>query len=210
MKLRIAEAFTSIQGEGHLAGKRMRFIRFAGCSISSCPMHPVNDNTCDTNWKTSWTCQSAQEISAEARDALREVGQTGWACITGGEPTDQFEAFNFLAGEIRALGMQLNIQTAGTRIVPCPWDWLSVSPKVPRELLRQDFGQELKIVYRGQGMDELEDWFRNTKFWNYYLMPHWQDGKSNVEETVEAVHRAYEHGLRFELTTQAHKAWGVR
>lgn len=209
MKLRLAEQFVSLQGEGHLAGKRTAFIRFAGCSVHTCPMHPVNDNTCDTDWKTRYACGEG-EISGLARWALGEVGQGGWVSITGGEPTDQFEAFNFLAGEVRALGMQLNIQTAGTRIVPCPWDWLTVSPKVPRELLRQDFGQELKIVYRGQGMDELEDWFRNTKFWNYYLMPHWGAGGPNMQETVEAVHKAYERGLRFELTTQAHKTWGVR
>lgn len=207
MKLRIAETFTSLQGEGHLAGKRMHFIRFAGCSIHTCPMHPVNGNTCDTDWKSR---QVVEDISGLADEALAAVGIGGWVSITGGEPTDQFDAFNFLAGEVRARSMQLNIQTAGTRIVPCPWDWLTVSPKAPREATLQDFGQELKLVYTGQSAEELDDWHRSTKFWNYYLMPFWGPGGPNTKETIAAVHAAYERGHRWELTTQQHKAWGVR
>lgn len=209
MKLRIAETFTSIQGEGHLTGKRMYFVRFGGCTVHSCPMHPVNGNTCDTDWKTRSTL-GVEQISALADVALGSVGVGGWVSVTGGEPTDQFDAMNYLAGEVRSRGMQLNIQTAGTRIVPCPWDWLTVSPKASRNKILQDFGQELKIVYTGQTLDELEDWFRSTKFWNYYLMPFYGPSGPNTDATIEAVHRAYERGLRFELTTQAHKTWAVR
>jgi organic radical activating enzyme len=207
MKLRLAETFTSLQGEGHLAGKRMYFIRFAGCSVNSCPMHPVNGNTCDTDWKSR---QVVEDISAVADKALGVVGVGGWVSITGGEPTDQVDAFNFLSGEIRARGMQLNIQTAGTKIVTCPWDWLTMSPKANRSSIKQDFGQELKLVYTGQTADELDEWYMTTKFWNYYLMPFWGPAGPNTTDTIAAIHAAYERGYRWELTTQQHKFWGVR
>lgn len=50
MKVRIAETFTSIQGEGSELGTPMHFVRLAGCSVSSCPLHPASSNLCDTNW----------------------------------------------------------------------------------------------------------------------------------------------------------------
>lgn len=209
MKLRIAEIFTSIQGEGHLVGKRMRFIRFAGCGVFSCPLHPVNGNTCDTNWAGRESYDQAG-MSELADDALCEVGPGGWVSITGGEPSDQFDAMNFLAGEIRGRGMQLNIQTAGTRIIPCPWDWLTVSPKASPAKTLQNFGQELKLVYTGQTIEELREWHQSTKFWNYYLMPHWGSPGPNTLETIEAIHSAHKAGMTWELTTQAHKQWGVR
>lgn len=209
MKLKLAETFTSIQGEGHLAGKRMFFIRFAGCNIADCPMHPVNANTCDTNWMTQQTLDGAGALSALADVAQREVGVGGWVSITGGEPTNQFEAMNFLAGELRNRQLQLNIQTAGQAIIPCPWDWLTVSPKGSRAKMRQDFGQELKLVYTGQSLGELIAWYNSTKFWNYYLMPYWENGRCNMKETVDMVHAAYQEGMRWELTTQMHKWAGI-
>lgn len=209
MMLKLAETFTSIQGEGHLTGKRMFFIRFGGCTVSQCFMHPVNTNTCDTAWKPKAKLDK-EGIDALVGEALKEVGVGGWVSVTGGEPTDQAQSMNYLIGELRGKGMQVNIQTAGLKIIPCPWDWLTVSPKGTLEETKQDFGQELKIVYTGQSLDELEQWFKGTKFWNYYLMPYWKDGKSNVEETVEAVHKCFEQGLRFELTQQTHKWANVR
>lgn len=209
MKLKLTEAFTSIQGEGHLAGKRMFFIRFAGCNVASCRMHPVNLNTCDTVWNSNKVLDSESAITALAEEALRVVGVGGWVSITGGEPANQFEAMNFLAGELRRHQMQLNIQTSGGTIIPCPWDWLTVSPKMPRKDLRQDFGQELKLVYSGQTFAELQSYYHTTKFWNYYLMPYWENGKCNMEEVISVIHGAYDMGMRWELTTQMHKWAGI-
>ena len=82
--MKIAETFTSIQGEGHLTGKLMRFIRLAGCNVRTCPMHPINKPAapCDTDWSMS----SIGDPERMAAEALDEVGPNGWVCITGGEP----------------------------------------------------------------------------------------------------------------------------
>jgi 7-carboxy-7-deazaguanine synthase len=210
--LKIAETFTSIQGEGHLTGKLMRFIRLAGCNVRTCQMHPINKPAapCDTDWSMSGT-GDAERLAAEALD---EVGPNGWVCITGGEPLEQPEAVAALIAELKRRGLLVNIQTSGTHWVTCPWDWLTVSPKGP---LVQTFGNELKVVYRGQPDDELATLFDGSKFWNYQLMPLCSPGllaghpvRFNTAETIAAVKRMNKRGQPWELTTQAHKWWGVR
>jgi 7-carboxy-7-deazaguanine synthase len=207
--VKIAEVFTSIQGEGHLTGKLMRFIRLAGCTVTQCPLHPANKarvGECDTDWRYK-TTEDPERLAAEALD---EVGPNGWVSITGGEPMDQADAVGALVGELKRRGLQVNIQTSGTRWIACPWDWLTVSPKCAPDDLVQTFGQELKVVYTGQSDDELSQLYRRSKFWNYYLMPLWRDGSHNVTATIEAIRRLNSAGQPWELTTQAHKWWGIR
>lgn len=204
MKLKLAEKFLSIQGEGHLTGKPMFFIRFAGCNVRSCPMHPTQANLCDTDWSMKAVLDQ-KGIEELAREARTMVGPHGWVSLTGGEPTDQMDALCYLVGELRALNLQVNIQTSGVRLIPCPWDWLTVSPKTSLDKLAQRFGQELKLVYDGQPDAEVRAWKDGTKFWNYYLMPLDRGGKRNTYDTINAVLR---NG--WELTTQAHKWWGVQ
>ena len=210
--MKISETFTSIQGEGHLSGKVMHFIRLAGCNVRTCPMHPINKPAapCDTDWSFH-EHGNAETLAAEA---LNAVGPSGWVCITGGEPMEQPQAVADLIGELKRRGLLVNIQTSGTLWVTCPWDWLTVSPKGP---LMQTFGQELKVVYRGQSDDELAALYGASKFWNYYLMPLCSPGlyagdpiRFNTDETIAAVRRMNKRGQPWELTTQAHKWWGVR
>lgn len=205
MKLKLAETFVSIQGEGHLTGKPMFFIRFAGCSVRSCNLHPSNLDLCDTDWSMKALLDHEDHIEQLAVQARDLMGHQGWVSITGGEPTDQMDALGFLVSELRRRGLQVNIQTSGTRLVQCPWDWLTVSPKDSVAGLEQRFGNELKLVYWGQDAGELRSWQRQTKFWNYYLMPLHRDGQPNTQETVNAVL----NNVGWELTTQAHKVWGV-
>jgi organic radical activating enzyme len=204
--MKIAETFTSIQGEGHLSGKLMRFIRFAGCAVTQCPLHPTQSNLCDTDWRY----REVADPERLANEAADEVGARGWVCITGGEPLDQPEALARLIAELGRRGLLVNIQTSGTRWVTNPWDWLTVSPKCKPDELVQTFGQELKVVYTGQSDDELRAFYTGSRFWNYYLMPLWAGGSHNVAQTIEAVKRLNRAGQPWELTTQAHKWWGVR
>lgn len=206
MRLKLAETFKSIQGEGHLTGKPMFFIRFAGCNVRTCDLHPSNRNLCDTDWSVKAVLDHEDHIEQLAVQARDLMGHQGWVSITGGEPTDQMDALYFLVNELRRRGLQVNIQTSGTRLIQCPWDWLTVSPKCGVTDLEQRFGNELKLVYQGQTAAELAAWVRQTKFWNYYLMPLHRDGHPNTQETVTAVL----NGTGWELTTQSHKIWEVR
>jgi len=73
MNYQVNEIFTTIQGEGFLAGSPATFIRLQGCSVG-CPW-------CDTKytWHAGGSPMSAEEIVAQVR--RKHV------VITGGEPT---------------------------------------------------------------------------------------------------------------------------
>ena len=210
MKLALAETFCSIQGEGHLTGKRMFFIRFAGCAVKECPLHPSQSDLCDTDWSVSTVLTGEQSIDALAKEALDIVGASGWVCITGGEPCDQPEALSYLVSSIHRLGGKVNIQTSGTRRVNAQWDWLTVSPKASATELKQSYGQELKLVITDQKEGEVLDYYQHTRFWNYYLQPLWSNGKCNSEQTMAMIDRLNNRGQPWELSLQVHKYLGIR
>jgi organic radical activating enzyme len=207
VKLKLAEHFMSVQGEGHLTGKPTYFIRFAGCAVATCPLHPSNLDLCDTDWSPKEVITNLRQL---AQHAAHQVGLMGWVTITGGEPMDQPEALGELVAEFKKARVLVNIQTSGTRWVTCPWDWLSVSPKCKADDLVQTFGQEMKVVvYPDTDQAELAKFYARTRFWNYYLMPLWNQGH-DIPHVLSVLDQANRGGDQWELTTQAHKWWNVR
>lgn len=118
----ISETFTSIQGEGKLAGVPSWFVRFSGCNLRC--------TWCDTPY-ASWNAESNQR---EMQDLIAEAGRARragvrHAVITGGEPMI-FEQAEDLASALRALGMHITIETAGTIAREIACDLMSISPKL--------------------------------------------------------------------------------
>lgn len=117
--MRVAEIFSSIQGEGRLAGIPSVFIRASGCNLRCV--------WCDTPY-TSWKPEG-KELGVET--VLREAKK--YSCrhvvITGGEP---FLARDLpaLADGLRADGFHVTIETAATIYVPVACDLISMSPKL--------------------------------------------------------------------------------
>jgi organic radical activating enzyme len=190
MKVKITSVFHSIQGEGGLMGYPMTFVRFSGCSVTGCPLHPKWGRLCDTDWV------GGKEVDVDSIVLLGE-----WVCITGGEPCDQAAALAALGTRAQQEGHRVMLQTSGTIPVPFAPDHLVVSAKEPLVVKE---GHELKLVYQGQTDAELDHIFRSTNFMDYYLMPLHLHGKTNFKETGEAAMRS---GWR--MTVQAHKFWGV-
>jgi organic radical activating enzyme len=95
--------YRSFQGEGHMIGVPMVFVRLAGCSVG-CPL-------CDTDYKKQVT-MSADEIARYVRAIGPEIG---WVWITGGEPTDH--DLTPLVAAIRRSGYRLALATSGVRAV---------------------------------------------------------------------------------------------
>lgn len=115
-KLRIAEIFTSIQGEGVWAGIPSTFIRVSGCNLRCV--------WCDTpyaSWNPEGPILSLAEIltRVEARHVV----------LTGGEPM-LFEPVVTLARRLRDLGHIITIETAGTVFRELDCDLMSISPKL--------------------------------------------------------------------------------
>jgi 7-carboxy-7-deazaguanine synthase len=117
--LPIAETFLSIQGEGKLTGVPSFFIRASGCNLRC--------TWCDTPY-ASWN----PEGSPRAIDSLVEEARASGAkhaVLTGGEPMI-FPQIVPLAAALRAAGLHVTIETAGTVHRPVACDLMSISPKL--------------------------------------------------------------------------------
>ncbi len=121
-RIKIAEMFTSVQGEGSLTGVPSCFIRLSGCNLRC--------RWCDTgfaSWEPEGEIRSIENVLEEARrSGVRH------AVVTGGEPM-LFDAVEPLCAALRAIGMHITIETAGTiRRSPdrLACDLMSISPKL--------------------------------------------------------------------------------
>ncbi len=128
-KLRIAEMFSSIQGEGILAGVPSFFIRVSGCNLRCI--------WCDTpyaSWNPEGPTLTISEILQAAQDHPRHV------VLTGGEPM-LFEPIEILCDGLKAQGKHITIETAGTVFREVACDLMSISPKLSNSTPDQTAGE---------------------------------------------------------------------
>ncbi len=116
MRLRIAEIFTSVQGEGIWVGIPSTFIRVSGCNLRCV--------WCDTpyaSWNPEGPMMDIEQIVSQVH-AKHVV-------LTGGEPM-LFDPIETLALELKARGHTITVETAGTIYRDLPCDLASISPKL--------------------------------------------------------------------------------
>ena len=114
----ISETFTSIQGEGILAGVPSHFIRTSGCNMRC--------RWCDTPY-TSWEPEGERRRVGELVDEASASG-VRHVVVTGGEPLLQREIGTLTEG-LAAAGLHITVETAGTVDPSFHCDLLSLSPK---------------------------------------------------------------------------------
>lgn len=121
-KLRIAESFASVQGEGLWAGTRSVFVRVSGCNLRC--------SWCDTKY-ASWKPEGPTiEIEEITMDVLKLAnGEIEHVVLTGGEPM-LFDPIVLLAQRLKEHGFTITIETAGTIYQALPCDLMSISPKL--------------------------------------------------------------------------------
>jgi 7-carboxy-7-deazaguanine synthase len=117
--VRIAELYSSIQGEGQFAGTPSVFVRTTGCNLRCW--------FCDTPF-TSW---KAEGQHVEVLELVRQVQAFGveHVVLTGGEPLLQ-PGSELLCEQLLAAGHFVTIETAGTVFRPAPASLMSISPKL--------------------------------------------------------------------------------
>jgi 7-carboxy-7-deazaguanine synthase len=118
--LRIAEIFYSLQGEGSLVGVPSVFIRTSGCNLRCA--------WCDTPY-TSWQPEGDDQDLDQILRAVRSFGAARHVVVTGGEPMIAPEIVP-LTVRLRALGLHITVETAGTVFQPVECDLMSISPKL--------------------------------------------------------------------------------
>lgn len=186
--------FHTLQGEGHLLGQPMTFVRLAGCSVGCAG--------CDTDYRKVRRA-SVDEIMEEIRQSMPIARvREPWVWITGGEPADQD-----IAPLVRALKrdrFSVAVATSGIKRISVPVDWLSVSP---HGALSMRWGNEIKIVPGLNGLDA-ERWIAENDatidFWLRFLQP--LEGDDDSIEKCLWLQSCYPH---WGVTLQAHKIWNV-
>lgn len=118
-KLRIAEIFRSIQGEGIWAGTPSTFVRVSGCNLRC--------EWCDTKY-ASWNPEGPTLEIGEVLDQVASLN-TRHIVLTGGEPM-LFEPVEDLAARMGESGHVITIETAGTVFRELSCDLMSISPKL--------------------------------------------------------------------------------
>jgi len=105
MKYKVVEIFSSMNGEGPLAGELAVFIRFAGCNLQCA--------YCDTRWANE-DHVSYQEMTGE--ELYRYVKATGLknVTLTGGEPLIQPGISELLQLLCADPGLSIEIETNGS------------------------------------------------------------------------------------------------
>ena len=106
----------------------------------------------------------------------------------------------------------MSIETNGTIPVDPVIDWICVSPKdqlYPNAKIKQRTGDELKIVYCGQGLEMYDD--LKQGFTHHFIQPCYIDSDT-VEEngkSFQLVEKLVKQSPGRRLSLQTHKWMGV-
>ncbi len=192
--------FWTIQGEAHLRGFQMCFVRLAGCSVGC--------GHCDTDYAKN-EFATDEEIAARADEVTPTNARDRWVWITGGEPTDH--DLMPLIRALRAKHFAIALASSGHRRVIPPVDWLSISPHDPAKWM-QTYGNEVKLVPGLNGFS-IED-FRSahpddqTDFMYRYVQP-LSIAKQEDPASLRACLDFVRANPNWALSRQDHHYWNV-
>lgn len=104
-EFKVAEIFTSINGEGTKAGQTAVFVRFTGCNL--------NCSYCDTKWANEPDAEYTLMTDKEILNRIKETGIKN-VTLTGGEPLLR-DGIHELLEEVAKDGfLQAEIETNGS------------------------------------------------------------------------------------------------
>ena len=198
---KVAEVFTSIQGEGKYSGTAATFIRLAMCNLN-CDFG--GGLKCDDlAHKNPPTIMDWAQLKAGLRPNIRHV------VITGGEPTIHPEVAQLIA-ELKRVGKFVQIETNGfelSRVSKA--DWITYAPKRGGFVGNEGF-DEVKLLVGGNYMpteEQLTTYFKHIE--HKYLSPVNYMDTLNGDSLAKTVNLALQYP-DWKISLQIHKILGVR
>ncbi|MDD2512495.1 MAG: 7-carboxy-7-deazaguanine synthase QueE [Proteiniphilum sp.] len=193
MNLNVNEIFYSLQGEGGRTGQASIFIRLAGCNLSC--------SFCDTDF------ERGMKMTLEEVHLQIEAYPCKWIVWTGGEPTlqltDEMVAF------FREKGYRQAIETNGTRKVPAGIDYITCSPKLHFEKVRELIPEVDELRFPIQKGDPLPDISILPKTERYLLSPIFEDQQIIPENVAYCISLIRQYPV-WALSLQMHKLIEIR
>ena len=104
-EFKVAEIFTSINGEGTKAGQTAVFVRFTGCNL--------NCSYCDTKWANEPNAEYKLMTDREILSRIKETGIKN-VTLTGGEPLLREGIYELLEEIAKDGFLQAEIETNGS------------------------------------------------------------------------------------------------
>ena len=212
MTYSVKEIYLTLQGEGAQTGRAAVFARFAGCNLwsgreedrSTAPCWFCDTDFVGTNGPGGGKFAGAASLAGAIRacwdQGTSQGSGTPYVVFTGGEPTLQLD--EDLVSACHVEGIEVAIETNGTREVAAGVDWICVSPK-PGSLVVQRRGQEMKLVFPQEvAPGSVEGW----EFQHFFLQP--RDGVDRESNTRAAIEHCLRHP-KWRLSLQTHKLLGI-
>lgn len=187
-KYRVNEIFCSLQGEGRNTGRSAVFVRFSGCNMRC--------SFCDTDFN-AFREMSAVEIAGEVSRY-----DTRLLILTGGEPSMQVD--EPLIETLHSDGWEIAIETNGSLPLPEGIDWITVSPKSEKLIIKKC--NEVKCVFTDA--ETVSDHGVIADF--YYLQPCDTGDTARNREITAACVAYINANPRWRLSLQTHKLIGIQ
>ena len=211
MAYSVKEIYYTLQGEGLHAGRAAVFCRFSGCNLWSGREHDrarASCRFCDTDFvgrdgPGGGLFTDARALAEAIAGTWRRHARGGipFVVCTGGEPLLQM--VEALIQALHRFGLEIAVETNGTRKVPSGVDHICVSPKGTNPL-EQRRGDELKLVYPQE--DVSPEAFEELDFRAFFLQP--MDGPHRDQNTLKCVNYCQRHP-QWRLSVQVHKLIGI-
>lgn len=191
--LPVMEHFYTLQGEGFHQGRAAYFIRLGGCDVGCV--------WCDV--KDSWNAENHPKL--EIKDIVAAIKKTPaqLVVITGGEPL--LHHLDELTNQLKAAGLQTNIETSGAHPLSGKWDWICLSPKKFKAPLPEILpkANELKVVIFNKSDLEWAEQYAAlvSPSCKLYLQPEWDKAAQMIPLITDYIKA---HPV-WELSLQIHK-----
>jgi 7-carboxy-7-deazaguanine synthase len=203
--LKVAEIFSSIQGEGLRQGEPTLFVRLSGCNLEC--------SFCDTKYawrkgKDYSTIQILEEIERQRRRFPAK-----WVCLTGGEPL--LQDITNLVQKLKEGKFKIQVETNATIFRPLPVDWYSISPKPDKYFFLAEYRKKAKevklVVTKGLDLDTVHRIRQEFPEKTPLLLQPQSNRKWSLDLGLKLLRQAMKDDLKnIRLSIQLHKIYGLR